>query len=163
MQLKFLFVFVIILSCNICKANFPDSLYHPNANAVQEISKAVAEAKAQKKHVLIQAGGNWCIWCLRFNQFVTTDPQLDSIIKANYILYHLNYSKENTNDAVFAKYGFPQRFGFPVFIILDGNGNRLNTQNSEYLEQGKGYSKEKTMEFLKNWSPAALESKQYKP
>ncbi len=118
-------------------------LYHPEANASADIAKAVAAAKASGKHVLIQAGGNWCIWCLRFNQFTTQDAQLDSAIQAGYVVYHLNYSKENLNKDVFAGYGFPQRFGFPVFIVLDENGNRLHTQNSSYLEEGKGYSKTK--------------------
>ena len=49
---------------------------------------------------------------------------------------------------MFAKYGYPQRFGFPVFIILDDKGNRIHTQNSEYLEEGKGYNKDKIAEFF---------------
>jgi hypothetical protein len=34
--------------------------------------------------------------------------------------------------------GNPQRFGFPVFVIIDGDGNVLHTQDSALLEQGKG-------------------------
>ena len=61
------------------------------------------------------------------------------------------------NDAIFAKYGYPQRFGFPVFIILDGKGQRLNTQNSEYLEDGKkSYDQKKVLSFLEQWSPKAM-------
>ena len=60
-----------------------------------------------------------------------------------------------------AKLGYPQRFGFPVFIILDKEGKRIHTQNSAYLEQDKSYSKEKIMEFLNNWNPTALDPKQY--
>ncbi len=143
-------------------AHSPDStLYNPQANATADIAQAVAKARKAHKFVLIQAGGNWCIWCLRFNHFVTTDPQLDSALNAGFIFYHLNYSKENKNIPVFAHYGFPQRFGFPVFIILDGNGKRLNTQDSEYLEEGKGYSREKVLAFLRNWSPAALNPANY--
>jgi len=161
--MKIFFVVTACLLCSFAKANFNDTtdIYNPKADAAKDIANAVMLAKAQHKFVLIQAGGNWCSWCLRFNKFVTTDPQLDSMLEANFIFYHLNYSKENMNDAVFAKYGYPQRFGFPVFIILDGNGNRLNTQNSEYLEEGKGYNKDKVMEFLKGWSPAAFDPKQY--
>ena len=77
-------------------------------------------------------------------------------------MYHLNYSEENKNEKLFAKYGYPQRFGFPVFIILDENGNRIHIQNSAYLEEGKGYSKDKIAEFFEGWSPAALDPKNYK-
>lgn len=124
--------------------------------------KSRKTGQKKNKFVLIQAGGNWCSWCLRFNKFVNEDAQLDSIVKASFVVYHLNYSKENLNKEVFAKYGYPQRFGFPVFIILDGGGNRLNTQNSGYLEEGKGYNKDKVFEFFKNWVPAALDANSYK-
>lgn len=145
------------------KASIGDTahLYNTSANATADIAKAVAQAKLEHKFVLIQAGGNWCGWCLRFNKFTTEDAQMDSIIKAGFVVYHLNYSKENYNQEVFAKYGYPQRFGFPVFIILDADGNRIHTQNSAYLEEGKGYSKEKVMDFFANWSPASLEPRNY--
>jgi len=77
-------------------------------------------------------------------------------------VYHLNYSKENKNLPVLAAYGYPQRFGFPVFLILDKNGKLIHIQNSGYLEEGKGYSKEKVADFLINWAPDALDPEKYK-
>jgi hypothetical protein len=74
----------------------------------------------------------------------------------------VNYSKENKNPDILADLGYPQRFGFPVLVILDGNGNRLHTQNSAYLEQEKAYSMETVIEFLKQWTPAALDPENYK-
>ena len=150
---------VVLASFSLLHAE--DSLYHPKSNASNDIAVAIARAKKENKHVLIQGGGNWCSWCKKFNAFTTTDKQMDSMINKNFIVYHLNYSPENKNEEIFAKYGYAQRFGFPVFIILDENGNRLHTQNSSYLEEGKGYSKEKIMGFLKDWSPAALNPKNY--
>jgi len=84
------------------------NLYKPTEDAVNEIATVVKEAKTQGKHVLLQIGGNWCIWCARFNDFVTTDKLLDSVMNTNYIVYHLNYSKENYNKALMIKYGYPQ-------------------------------------------------------
>jgi thioredoxin-related protein len=146
------------------QANLSDTgkLYHPTANAKADIENALKLAKQTGKHVLLMTGGNWCSWCLRFNKFVTEDAQLDSAIKANYVMYHLNYSKENKNLDILKKYSYPQRFGFPVFIVLDANGNRIHTQNSSYLEEGKGYSKEKILDFLQSWTPNALKPENYK-
>ena len=50
----------------------------------------------------------------------------------------------------------PARFGFPVFVVLDENGNVLHIQDSSFLEQGKGYDEQKTLRFLKNWTPKAV-------
>ncbi|MFT3825351.1 MAG: thioredoxin family protein [Chitinophagaceae bacterium] len=138
------------------------SLYKPAEDAKKELAKVIQEAKAANKHVFVQIGGNWCVWCARFHEFINADPQIDSVIKANYIVYHLNYSPENKNQDLLAQFGYPQRFGFPVFIILDKNGNRIHTQNSGLLEEGKGYSKEKVMDFFTGWTPKSLDPEQYK-
>ena len=138
-------------------------LYNPDENAKKAISSAVAEAKAAGKHVLVEIGGNWCIWCARFNDFVTNDKSLDSLVNSNYVVYHLNYSKENKNTDLLAKYEFPQRFGFPVFLILNEKGDLLHTQTSWYLEDGKkSYDKEKVTAFFTDWGKKALDPAQYK-
>jgi thiol:disulfide interchange protein len=136
-------------------------LYNPAENAEQSLQKAIAKAKATGKHVFVQVGGNWCIWCARFNDFTHADKQIDSAINAGFVVYHLNYSKENENLPILKRYEYPQRFGFPVFLVLDGNGKKLHTQNSAYLEEDKGYSKTKVMEFFGQWSPAALDPSKY--
>jgi thioredoxin-related protein len=137
-------------------------IYDPEADASMGIAAAVKAAAKQHKHVLILAGGNWCSWCIEFNRFIYSNESIDSLLQKCFVLYHLNYSKENQNLPVFAKYGYPQRFGFPVFIILDSTGTRIHTQDSEYLQQGKGYSKEKVMDFLLQWTPQALTPSLYK-
>ncbi len=145
------------------KGQMPEKkLYDPKADAARDISAVIQKAKAEHKHVLLEAGGNWCSWCIEFGRFTGSDPFIDSLLGKSYVIYHLNYSEENANKELFAAYGYPQRFGFPVFIVLDENGNRIHTQNSEYLEQGKSYSKEKVMDFLLQWTPQALDPGSYK-
>jgi hypothetical protein len=137
-------------------------LYDPVADPEKDIAAAIQKAKQENKFVLIQGGGNWCSWCIEFARFAKADPQIDSVINAGFIWYHLNYSKENENKKAFAQLGYPQRFGYPVFIILNGMGERLHTQNSEYLEDGKkSYNKLKVQAFLEMWSPRALDPKMY--
>ena len=152
---------MLVAFCFVTKAQ-TDSLYHPNEDASAAIKAATKKAIKEGKYVLIQAGGNWCTWCIEFEKVVTTTAALDSTIKSAFIIYHLNYSLENPNEAVFEKLGFPQRFGFPSFIILDGNGKRIHTQNSEYLEDGKkSYNVNKVQAFLDMWSPNALKKEMY--
>jgi thioredoxin-related protein len=136
-------------------------IYNPAADAQTEINAAVKQAAAEGKHVFLQIGGNWCVWCRRFHQIVHDDAELNQYLKDNYVVVPVNYSKENKNEKVLEKLGFPQRFGFPVFVILDAKGNRIHTQNSAYLEADGGYNKEKVLGFFKQWSPAALDPKTY--
>lgn len=135
------------------KAKLPKP-YDATENAEAKIAELVKKAKAENKNIILQAGGNWCIWCLRFNNFVQTTPELKEIVDANYLYYHLNYSPENKNEKVFAKYDNPgAKFGYPVFVVLDQNGKMIHTQDSALLEEGKGYSKEKVKDFFEKWTP----------
>lgn len=137
-------------------------LYNPLLNADSQINAALLQAQQQQKHILLQIGGNWCSWCIKFNKFVTEDFQLDSVIQKNYVYVHLNYSKENKNWSILERYEYPQRFGFPVLVIIDAKGKRLHTQDSGLLESGNGYDKDKVFTFLKKWTTTAINPATYK-
>ena len=135
------------------KAKLPKP-YNDKENAEAKIAELVKQAQAENKNIILQAGGNWCIWCLRFNQFVQTTPELKNVVDENYLYYHLNYSPENKNEKVFAKYDNPgAKFGYPVFIVLNKDGKMIHTQDSAVLEEGKGYSIEKVKAFFQEWAP----------
>ena len=159
--MRWLLVVLIFFSLS-ARAHDSTKLYNPSANVAKDVAALLERAKKEKKHLLLQIGGNWCIWCYRFNSFVQTDSLLKRMVNDNYVVYHLNYSKENKNLDYLKKLGFPQRFGFPVLVVLDANGNRLHTQDSGLLEKGNGYDKDKVKSFLRNWAPGAFEEMQYK-
>lgn len=128
--------------------------YNPKEDASKKINELILQAKKDHKNIFIQAGGNWCGWCLRFNYFVQNTPELKKIIDQNYLYYHLNYSPENKNEKVFRKYTDPKkRYGYPFFIILSSDGKLLHVQESGILEAGKGYNLEKVKNFLEKWTP----------
>ncbi len=161
-KLFFAVIAMILVSAASAQDMKAFKLYNPYENVDSALQVVYKKAAAQNKQVFIQIGGNWCVWCARYNEFVTKDSQIDSLVNANYIVYHLNYSPENKNSKILAKLGYPQRFGFPVFIVLDAKGNRLHTQNSAYLEKEKSYNKALVMEFYKHWTKTALDPAQYK-
>ncbi len=157
-----LIIILLGLGLQALSAQEKFNLYNPEADAKADIANATSIAKSEDKHVFIQIGGNWCGWCKLFNDLTTTDEELKTYIAENYEVVHLNYSKENQNLDVLEQLEFPQRFGFPVFVILDGNGKRIHTQSSGYLEEGKGHSKKLVLEFLQSWSPKAVDAASYK-
>ncbi|MDV2446033.1 thioredoxin family protein [Elizabethkingia anophelis] len=141
----------------IAEKNALPKPYHPEENAEAKIAELTALAKKENKNIMIQAGGNWCIWCLRFNNYVQTTPELKKLVDDNYIYYHLNYSPDNKNEKIFAKYGNPgDKYGYPVFIVLDKDGKQIHTQDSSVLEEGKGYSLDKVKKFFEDWKPKAM-------
>lgn len=133
------------------------SIYNPSADAKADIASAVAKAQAENKHVLLQIGGNWCPWCVKLHGMIAADAQIDSLLKTDYVTVMVNVDrdKDKRNYDLLAEYGNPQRFGFPVLVILNQEGERIHTQDSWYLEQDKSYDKEKLMHFLKMWNVEA--------
>jgi hypothetical protein len=137
-------------------------LYDPEADPARELAQNLARAAAWGQHVLLIVGGNWCKWCYRFHDFLAAEAALDSLRQAAYVTQHVNHSKENRNLYFLESLGFPQRFGFPVFVVLDAAGETLHIQDSAFLESGEGYDAKKVMRFLQSWTPAALEAARYR-
>ncbi|ARS41595.1 thioredoxin family protein [Sphingobacteriaceae bacterium GW460-11-11-14-LB5] len=146
-------------------------IYNPQADAKAEIAAAVGKAAKENKHVLLQVGGNWCSWCIAFHNLVDSTATLKKYINDNFETVLVNYSPENKNESVLASLGYPQRFGFPVFLILDGKGKVLHIENSSYLEteevgaNGKkkvGHDVKKITSFLKGWTTTAVNPETYK-
>ncbi|MEI7661940.1 MAG: thioredoxin family protein [Bacteroidota bacterium] len=140
----------------------PAKPYNENQDIRADLKKATDLAKKDNKNVLVQFGGNWCPWCLRFHAMVTGTPKLDSLMKENYVYLLINVpkEKEKRDFALFSEFGYPNRFGYPVFVILDKDGKRLNTQDSDSFEHPnpnvKGYDTTKVARFLSLWTPKAL-------
>lgn len=136
-------------------------IYDVNANPTKQFEEALKLAKKQNKHVILQIGGNWCSWCIRFHDFYKNDTELDSMVNADYVLINVNYNPKN-DLSLFEKLEFPQRFGFPVLVVTNADGKRLHTQNSWYLEDGaKSYDKKKVKSFFKNWTVKAINPGSY--
>ncbi|MCX6244974.1 MAG: thioredoxin family protein [Bacteroidetes bacterium] len=139
--------------------------YNENADIRADLKKAVQTAKEQHKHVLIQWGGNWCPWCIRFHKLASSEHQIDSIIKKDYVFVLANVPREKSKRdmGLYGEYGYPNRFGFPVFVVLDGNGKQLHIQDSGLLEYAKapGYDTSKVVNFLKMWNVKAVDPASY--
>ena len=137
-------------------------VYDENINPMEQIDKALATVKSDsgQKFVICQVGGNWCPWCLKFADFISKDSDIMKVVNDNFVYLHVNYNprKDNTAtaEALMKRLDNPKRFGFPVFVVLDGDGKVLHTQDSSFLEEGKGYNKDKVLRFLKNWTPKAV-------
>lgn len=144
------------------EAKDPKKIYNPTADAKKEIADAVDKANKEGKNVIVQVGGNWCGWCILFHGYINEDPEIKKFIDDNFVYVLMNYSQENKNLELLKKYNNPGRFGFPVFLVLDGKGNLIHTQDSGLLEEGKAYNKTKVMGFFRNWTVKALDTSNLK-
>ncbi|PYS50447.1 MAG: hypothetical protein DMF68_07175 [Acidobacteria bacterium] len=129
----------------------PVRKYDPKRNADQDIKNAVVEARRTGKRILLEVGGEWCIWCHIMDEYFEKHTDLLSFREKNFIMVKINYSDENKNTQVLSRY--PEIPGYPHIFVLDSNGKFLYSKNTGELEEGRGYNLERFMAFLKEWSP----------
>ncbi len=161
---KILSIIILALALFTTAANAQEQaplkkVYNEQINPLEQIDQALAQAKTEGKFVICQVGGNWCPWCLRFADFITNDSTINSVIEQNFVYIHVNYHPRKATEwsaAMMKRLNNPERFGFPVFVVLDEQGHVLHIQDSSFLEEGKGYNKEKVLRFFQNWTPKAV-------
>ncbi len=133
-------------------AEFPQK-FDPRRDAAQDIRNAIAAAKGSNRRILLDVGGEWCIWCRRLDTLFAAHPDIDGFLHRNYIVVKVNWSPENRNAEVLARY--PKIPGYPHFFVLDSDGKLLKSQDTGELEAGKHHDPGKVLAFLKRWAPQA--------
>lgn len=138
-------------------------VYDDDADPMAQLDEALECAGEEGKFVVAQIGGNWCPWCLRFADFITKDAEINTIVNDNFVYVHINVyaidsesGKRTTNEDVMQRLGNPMRFGYPVMVVLDAQGNVLHIQDSALLEEGQGYNRESVIRFFNLWTPKAV-------
>ena len=127
--------------------------FDPKRDPAADLKAAEAEAQQTHKHILLEAGGDWCIWCAYLDKFFADHRDVDALLTANYVPVKVNWSAENHNSDFFAQYAFVGEF--PFFLVLDENGKLIKAQKTGELEKGRSYDPQKMTAFLNEWKPAA--------
>ncbi|HEY0378187.1 MAG TPA: thioredoxin family protein [Pyrinomonadaceae bacterium] len=124
--------------------------YDPKRDAALDIAEAAAEAGRTNKRVLVEVGGEWCIWCHHMDDFFEQYPALLELREKNFVMVKVNFSDENKNEQVLSRY--PEIQGYPHLFVLDRDGKLLHSQDTGELEEGKSYNLARFTAFLEKWS-----------
>jgi Thioredoxin-like len=126
------------------------SSYDPRRDPGKDLLMAVAQAKAGNKRILLEVGGDWCVWCRVLDKFFADRADLRDLRDQNFVLMKVNMSALNENYAFLSQY--PSIPGYPWIFVLDANGKLVQSQNTDPLEDGaRGYSGKAIKEFLTTW------------
>ena len=96
-----------------------------------DLPKAQAEAKAEKKLVMLDfTGSDWCGWCIRLHKEVFSTPEFAEYAKKNLVLVEVDFPRKKqqsaalkkANESLGAKYSIE---GYPTIIVLNGEGKKV--------------------------------------
>jgi thioredoxin-related protein len=124
--------------------------FDPERNPEQDLKTAVALASKSGQRILLDVGGEWCIWCHKLDKFFQENVDVSEFLHANYLVVKINRSTENKNEKFLAKY--PTIKGYPHLFVLDGKGKLLHSQDTGELETGDHHDHDKVFAFLKKWA-----------
>jgi len=125
--------------------------FDPARDPTQDLETALRIAKAARRNVLIEVGGDSCARCRALERSFTANPELKKVRDVNYVWLKVSVSKENANEAFLRR--FPPVADYPHLFVLDANGRLLHSQNTEALEAGKDYDPAAMRAFLVKWAP----------
>ena len=126
--------------------------FDPLKNPSEDLKTAIATAQTENKRIILDVGGEWCIWCRWMDEYFIKNPELAKLRDENFVWLKINMSEENENAEFLSAY--PKAEGYPHLYILEPDGTFLHSQGTSVLEDGKkSYDLTKYTEFLKKWSP----------
>lgn len=111
---------------------------------------ALARAARSGRRVLIEVGGDWCVWCHVLDRIFTGHPKAHRLLRDHYVLLKVNASDEAANQAFLD--ALPRRVGYPQLFVARADGNIIHAQDpSAFLHQGD-YDPERVVAFLQRWA-----------
>jgi len=121
--------------------SFAASSFSQEANWMTNYAKAVEQAKAQNKPILLDfTGSDWCGWCIKMKKESLDTTAFKQYADKNLILVEVDFPQNKPQaDAVKSQnQQLQQKYkidGYPCFVLVDKDGKKLGMQDG-YLEGG---------------------------
>lgn len=130
------------------------ALYPPVEAASVDIRRAIGQARHEKKHVLIDFGGDWCGDCKVLDANLHR-PENAALIDAGYVVVHVNVGNDGITDNFVEaeRYGIPLKKGVPALAVLDSEGKLLFAQRNGEFESMRHLDPASVHDFLDKWKP----------
>jgi thiol:disulfide interchange protein len=151
MRVSMIVVLLLSMTCTVANARAQELKFDPARVAARDVELAVDKARAEGKHVLVDVGGEWCVWCHILDRFFAGDAEARTLRDRDYVLVKVNWSPANHNDALLSRW--PKIDGYPHLFVLDASGRLVRSQSTGPLELGRGYDRDKVIAFLRRYAP----------
>jgi thiol:disulfide interchange protein len=148
--MRLLSALLLAVACQAAALDLPQK-FDPARDPAKDVAAAAAAAKEQGKRVLIDVGGEWCVWCHLMDDFIAANADVRGVLDANYVVVKVNWSPQNKNEAFLRT--LPAIKGYPHLFVLDAEGKLVHSQETDVLEEGRGYSKARFLAFLRKYAP----------
>jgi thioredoxin-related protein len=134
-------------------SKLPPAGYDQTRDPAADLQAAVVKAKQEDKRILLEVGGEWCIYCRILNKVIHDDPRLTRRLDEGFIVIKVHFSPEVPNEDFLSRY--PEIQSFPHLFLLESDGSLLLSQTPDAFMKGDKYVPELILAFLEKWAPRA--------
>ena len=141
---------VVVTALVLTACSTLSNLGYDQADPYAALERASAQARQERKRILVVAGGSWCRSCFFLNEFMVNNADISTPVDQNFVLLKLYVGPGNTNEKFFAR--LPEAAGYPHFWVLSERGALLASQRTDVFEAGRSaYDKGKFLTFVDKW------------
>ena len=124
-------------------------VYDASRNPFNDGRDALALAKKTNRLVLIEVGGDWCVWCHVLSKFIMDNKDVYDTLYNNYVVLKVSVDDENDNKEFLS--GLPKTNGYPHLFITKNDGTVIHSTDTTRLVVDGKYVRERIMAFLEYW------------
>jgi hypothetical protein len=126
------------------------SAYDPKRDPAKDLVMAEADAAKANKKILLEVGGDWCVWCKTLDKFFADHPELAKLRESKFVVMKVNMGPTNENVPFLSNY--PKIPGYPWIFVLDSTGKLLASEDTNNLENhADNYSADAVKKFLSSF------------
>ena len=123
--------------------------YDPTRNAFDDGRAALKLAKETNRRVLIEVGGDWCMFCHILDRFIKSNPVIEKALYETFVVLKVNYSEDNKNVEFLSNFGrIP---GYPHLFITENTGKVIYSNDIRDMTVKGKLSKTRMFEFIQRW------------
>lgn len=146
----------LLLGAAACDKVPENAGYDASRDIGADLRAAMTRARAENKRVLVEAGGNWCVWCRKLELYFNTHPELSALRDRGFVTVKAAVEPSGPYPAALASY--PRPAAFPHLFVLEADGTLVKSQDTAPLESGPSYDEARLTAFLAAHAPSSAGS-----
>jgi protein disulfide-isomerase len=124
-----------------------DKPYDETADAAADVQRALADARQQRKPVLVVFGANWCEDCRALDAAFKTD-RTAALLAREFRLVKVDVGQFDRNLALSEAYGNPIKKGIPAAVIVSPDNRVLYATRAGELSNARRMNPEGVYGFF---------------
>ena len=128
-------------------------VHYPASDAARDVAAALAAARKDGRHVLLDFGADWCPDC-RVLGALFEDPAVAAVLKRDFHVVRIDVGRRDRNADVVEKYGATSGDWIPALVVLAADGTRLAITDTQ-VRVTRRTTPAELVALLQQWAPKA--------